>query len=92
MTPGNMQDWAAAGAETHLYRFSWRPKGAPMGAGHCLELALLLGEAEDWADAPMLGDAAPGEVEALGYQLRLAWAAFARGGTPPQATAWLERL
>jgi para-nitrobenzyl esterase len=84
-------NWSKAGADCSVYRFDWRPAGAPLGAGHCLELALLLGAPSDWANAPMLGQARVEQVQEIGSQLRKEWGKFARSGTGPAKQAWLAR-
>lgn len=85
------RNWAEAGAKAATYRFDWRPSGSAIGSGHCLELALLLGSPEDWADAVMLGNASTEQISTYGLQMRRAWAAFARTGEVPQAQPWLAR-
>jgi para-nitrobenzyl esterase len=85
------RNWAAAGAKAATYRFDWRPSGSPIGSGHCLELALLLGSHEDWAGAFMLGDASTEQISSYGLQMRHAWSAFAKTGELPQAQPWLSR-
>ncbi|MFJ4439359.1 carboxylesterase family protein [Streptomyces sp. NPDC088923] len=72
----------SAGAEVYGYRLDWRPPGSPYGATHCVEIPLLLGSADAWRDAPMLGDLSWQEVDAFGRRVRSAWAAFAREGNP----------
>ncbi|MDI6629395.1 MAG: carboxylesterase family protein [Rhodococcus sp. (in: high G+C Gram-positive bacteria)] len=68
--------WHGAGGRVASYRVDWAPKGAPLGACHCIELPLLFGEA--WSDAPMLAGNTP--PTALAARLRGTWAAFAREG------------
>jgi para-nitrobenzyl esterase len=83
--------WGARGARTSLYRFVWRPPGSPYGCTHGIELPLLFGDEESWREAPMLGSVPWPEIDAMGRQLRTAWAAFARSGEPPAAAEWIAR-
>jgi para-nitrobenzyl esterase len=72
--------WTAAGGRARTFRVDWSPRGAPLGACHCIELPLLFGPAARWADAPMLGPA-PGTLgDGLGRTVRTHWSAFARDG------------
>lgn len=68
--------WHGAGGRVASYRVDWAPKGAPLGACHCIELPLLFGDA--WSDAPMLAGNTP--PTALAASVRRTWAAFAREG------------
>lgn len=72
-------DWRANGGRVGTYRVDWAPGDTPLGACHCIELPHLFGTPQTWADAPMLGRARRPD-EALGEQMRSAWAAFAHGG------------
>jgi para-nitrobenzyl esterase len=79
------------GDRISLYEIAWRPRGSPYGACHCIELPLLLGQAEDWQHAAMLG-ATPGEeVQRFGREARAIWAAFAKSGKAPPKMEWLEQ-
>ncbi|MEU8824707.1 carboxylesterase family protein [Streptomyces sp. NPDC048636] len=71
-----------AGARTHAYRLDWRPPGTRLGATHCVELPLLLGQERAWYQAPMLGSTPWPEIAALGRAVRGAWISFVRTGTP----------
>lgn len=72
--------WADGVEVTGGYRLDWRPEGSPLGATHCLELPLLLGDERAWAGSPMLGSTPWPQVEAAGRRLRAVWAEFARTG------------
>jgi para-nitrobenzyl esterase len=72
--------WTANGGHAASFRVDWSPPGAPLGACHCIELPLLLGTPEAWADAPMLGSAANPIDEALARRVRGYWAGFAHDG------------
>ncbi|MGW1789357.1 carboxylesterase family protein [Streptomyces tubercidicus] len=81
-----------SGARVHGYRLDWRPPGSPYGATHCAEIPLLLGSADAWRDAPLLGDLTWAEVDAVGKGVRAAWASFARTGDPGPLPAPLTPL
>ncbi|MFB8749113.1 hypothetical protein [Streptomyces parvulus] len=81
-----------AGARAYGYRLDWRPLGSPLGATHCVEIPLLLGSANAWRNAPMLGDARWAEVDAIGRQVRGTWATFAHGRNPGPMPAPLTAL
>lgn len=70
----------SAGARVRSYRLDWRPTGSPLGATHCVELPLLLGDQDAWRASPMLGNASWREVESIGTAMRAAWISFARTG------------
>ena len=72
--------WERAGGRSATFRVDWAPPGAPLGACHCIELPLLLGAADAWRDAPMLGPEPRTVDEDLGRQMRSAWAGFAHDG------------
>jgi len=69
------------------YEITWRPRGSPYGACHCIEHSLLLGEGER---AAMLGDAPEEEVERFGREARAIWSDFAKSGAGPRQTDWLR--
>lgn len=68
-----------AGATPWLYRFDWHPPHTPYGACHCIELPFVLGSADAWRDAPMLGGELPAD---LVREVRDAWSGFVRTGDP----------
>jgi para-nitrobenzyl esterase len=80
-----------AGHQVSTYEITWRPRGSPYGATHCVELPLLFGDYADWEDAPMLGTAPAEQVERFGREARALWAAFAKSTRPPRATEWLKQ-
>jgi para-nitrobenzyl esterase len=80
-----------AGHQVSTYEITWRPRGSPYGATHCVELPLLFGDYADWEDAPMLGTAPAEQVERFGREARALWAAFAKSARPPRATEWLKQ-
>jgi para-nitrobenzyl esterase len=67
------------------YRFSvlFRPAGDAFGAGHTVDLPLLLGTPASWGATPLLGKAKWKQVEQAGRQVRQLWADFARTGILP---------
>jgi para-nitrobenzyl esterase len=69
-----------------MYRFDYAAPASPFGATHCIELPFLLGTDADWAAAPILAGADPGDIDILGRQMRSAWIDFIRTGTP--GAAW----
>ncbi|RUP06292.1 MAG: carboxylesterase/lipase family protein [Mycobacterium sp.] len=72
--------WTSNGGAAATFRVDWSPPGAPLRACHCIELPLLFGTPECWADAPMLGPGPdPIDIE-LGRKVRGYWAAFAHHG------------
>jgi para-nitrobenzyl esterase len=80
-----------AGHQVSTYEITWRPRGSPYGATHCVELPLLFGNYADWEGVPMLGTAPAEQVERFGREARALWAAFAKSARPPRATEWLKR-
>ncbi len=80
-----------AGHQVSTYEITWRPRGSPYGATHCVELPLLLGDYADWEGAPMLGTAPAEQVERYGREARAQWADFAKSARFPRATEWLKQ-
>jgi para-nitrobenzyl esterase len=79
-----------AGHQVSTYEITWRPRGSPYGATHCVELPLLFGDYADWEGAPMLGTTPAEQVERFGREARALWAAFAKSARSPRATEWLK--
>ena len=79
-----------AGHQVSTYEITWRPRGSPYDATHCVELPLLFGDCADWEGAPMLGTAPAEQVEQFGREARALWAAFAKSAQHPPATEWLK--
>lgn len=73
---------ARAGGRVFTYRFDWAAPDSGFGACHCIELPFLLGDADAWAGAPMLGGTTWEEMAGLGRAMRSAWLEFARTGDP----------
>jgi para-nitrobenzyl esterase len=80
-----------AGHQVSTYEITWRPRGSPYGATHCVELPLLFGDYADWEGAPMLGTAPAEQVERFGREARALWADFAKSARPPRPTEWLKQ-
>jgi len=75
------KSWTSDGGAAATFRVDWSPPGAPLRACHCIELPLLFGSPECWADAPMLGPGPhPIDLE-LARNTRGYWTTFARNGT-----------
>lgn len=79
------------GHQVSTYEITWRPRGSPYGATHCIELPLLFGDYVAWEGAPMLGTTSAEQVERFGREARALWAAFAKSAQPPRATEWLKQ-
>jgi para-nitrobenzyl esterase len=73
---------ARSGAAVYRYLFEWTPPREAFGACHTIELPFVFGNEAAWRDAPMLGGAEWGRVDAVGQQMRRAWTRFARSGDP----------
>lgn len=68
--------------KTYVYRLDSSFANNRYGAGHGIDLPLLLGDEASWQGAPLVGNSAWPEVHASGHKLRAAWAAFAHTGNP----------
>ncbi|NIJ37433.1 para-nitrobenzyl esterase [Sphingopyxis panaciterrae] len=75
----------AAGARAWLYRLDFAPT-CEFGAGHCIDLPLILGEEEAWRGMPLLGGLSWGRIDAAGRPLRGMIGSFARAGMPAGRT------
>jgi para-nitrobenzyl esterase len=75
------KSWTVSGGKAATFRVDWSPPGAPLGACHCIDLPLLFGSPECWADAPMLGPEPHPIDNELARKTRGYWAAFAHSGT-----------
>ncbi|MFJ3667158.1 carboxylesterase family protein [Streptomyces sp. NPDC090106] len=71
-----------AGGRVTRYVLSWSAPGNPVGAGHTIDLPLLLGDGTVWAKAALIDGASWDDVHADGRLLRAVWAGFARGEQP----------
>lgn len=72
--------WRDYGGRATAYRVDWSPRGAPLGACHCIELPLLLGASGSWSGAPMLGPNTDPVNEHLAQEMRRRWSRFAHDG------------
>jgi para-nitrobenzyl esterase len=70
---------ARAGGKASLYRIHWNNKNNRFGATHTIELSLLFGDEDVYGGAEIIEGFEPGEVEVAGAQMRMIWAAFAKG-------------
>lgn len=68
------------GGRAYLYRLHWGRGRTPMGACHMMDLPLVLGTPEVWADSKLIEGLPPEEVREAGVQVRAEWASFARTG------------
>ncbi|MFF2022706.1 carboxylesterase family protein [Streptomyces sp. NPDC058171] len=73
---------ASSGADTYRYVFGRLAPDNPLGACHCAELPLLLGDDAAWRDAPVLAGAPAADLAAAGTRMRSRWSAFVHGGAP----------
>jgi para-nitrobenzyl esterase len=74
-----------AGHNVTTLENQWAPEGYFLGATHCVDLPLLLGDFEAWKEAPVHGEAGQEEWDRRGTALRRAWGRFARGeGLPDE--------
>lgn len=82
--------WTSSGGAAATFRVDWSPPGAPFRACHCIELPLLFGTPEIWADAPMLGPGPDSIDTELARRTRGYWAAFAHHGVAGLARSSLR--
>ena len=76
-----VQSHRRAGGRGYLYRLDWSAPDSGHGACHVIDLPLLLGTREAWANAAILGNTPWEEIEEKGQKLRQLWARFSRGET-----------
>jgi para-nitrobenzyl esterase len=69
--------WRGFGGRSATFQVKWAPSRAPLGACHCIELALLF-DAPAWVDAPMLGGEAVDDR--IAETMRRNWSGFAHHG------------
>jgi para-nitrobenzyl esterase len=70
---------ARAGGTAHTYVISWAAPGNRFGAAHTIDLPLLFGDEQTWANTGLLAGAAWEDLDARGREVRRLWADFARG-------------
>jgi para-nitrobenzyl esterase len=71
---------ADGGARAYRYRLHWGRGRTPMGACHMMDLPLVLGTPEVWADSELVQGLPLQEIREAGAQVRAVWADFARTG------------
>jgi para-nitrobenzyl esterase len=74
------RQWRSHGGRATVYRLDWSPRGAPLGACHCMDLPLLLGIPGVWSKAPMLGPHPDPVDHGFAVRMRGLWARFAHEG------------
>ncbi|MEV0458164.1 carboxylesterase family protein [Catellatospora methionotrophica] len=80
---------AGAGARVFVYGIDGAASASPYRAGHCSDLPWLFGDADAWAQVPMLAGQSWDDVTGHGRALRQAWLSFAAGGgTALTAHGW----
>ncbi|KAK4552794.1 hypothetical protein LTR86_010128 [Recurvomyces mirabilis] len=84
------QRLAKAGHKVATLEHQWSPEGFQLGATHCLDLPLVLGDAEAWKVSPMRGKASNEEWERRGAAIRRAFGQFARTGEVPEVLEGTE--
>lgn len=72
-----------AGHNVYTLEHQFHPEGYALGATHCIDLPLLLGDWGAWEQSPMHGKTSREEWDRRGKALRQAWGQFARDGTMP---------
>jgi para-nitrobenzyl esterase len=70
---------ARAGGRALSYVVSWSAPGNPYGAAHTIDLPLLFGDEQAWANAALVEGASWTEINRHGREVRQVWADFARG-------------
>lgn len=68
------------GATTYLYRLHYGRGRTPLGACHMMDLPLVLGTPETWADSRLVDGLPLRELRDDGARVRALWAGFARTG------------
>jgi para-nitrobenzyl esterase len=80
------QAFHAAGKAAYPYLFNVQSHVADLMSPHCLELPLLFGNRQDWADAPMVACLSDAVFEQAGTDLRSALGGFVQDGVPRDAS------
>ncbi len=77
----------SSGGEAELIRIDWGSSRPPWRSCHCIELPLLMGTRDAWANSPVLKDVPRDELEREGAGMRRLWAAVAKG---QRRLTWLD--
>ncbi|KAK5719652.1 hypothetical protein LTR17_015279 [Elasticomyces elasticus] len=72
-----------AGHRVVTLEHQWSPEGYKLGATHCVDLPLVLGDFGAWSKAPIHGSSTEEEWDRRGKGIREAFGRFARDGTVP---------
>ncbi|KAK5703180.1 hypothetical protein LTR97_004129 [Elasticomyces elasticus] len=72
-----------AGHRVVTLEHQWSPEGYGLGATHCVDLPLVLGDFRAWGKAPIHGSSTEEEWDRRGKGVREAFGRFARDGTMP---------
>ncbi|KAK1080533.1 hypothetical protein LTR33_005463 [Friedmanniomyces endolithicus] len=73
-----------AGHGVATLEHQWSPEGYALGATHCVDLPLLLGDHEAWGKSPMHGTVSADEWDRRRKLMRAAFGRFARDGSMPE--------
>ncbi|MGA1838556.1 carboxylesterase family protein [Herbiconiux sp. 11R-BC] len=76
---------ARAGGRADRYLISWAAPGNPFGSAHTIDLPLLFGDENTWAQAAIVAGSEWRELDAAARATRALWAAFARGSALPES-------
>lgn len=71
-----------AGGIAWVYQLDWAPRDSPLHACHGIDLPLLFGNPNAWANSPMLADANPTQRNGVTAAIRAAWSEFAHTNDP----------
>ncbi|KAK5700121.1 hypothetical protein LTR17_023196 [Elasticomyces elasticus] len=72
---------SGAGHRVVSLEHQWSPEGYQLGATHCVDLPLVLGDFEAWREAPIHGSSTEEEWDRRGKGIRQAFGRFAGDGT-----------
>ncbi|KAK3645945.1 hypothetical protein LTR56_008823 [Elasticomyces elasticus] len=74
---------SGAGHKVVALEHQWSPDNYALGATHCVDLPLVLGDVGAWTRAPIHGTTTEDEWDRRGKGIRRAFGQFARDGTVP---------
>ncbi|KAK5112121.1 hypothetical protein LTR62_004464 [Meristemomyces frigidus] len=84
------QRLAKAGHKVATLEHQWSPKGFLLGATHCLDLPVILGDAEAWKESPLRGTESAQGWDRRGRMIRQAFGQFAHSGKVPEVLEGAE--